>query len=149
MIRAVSKGYFPPIPDTHNERSMVHVEDLAHALVLSAEKDEANRRVFIVTDGLTYSTRQMYEWVCRALGRNVPSWSIPLAVFRAAAKVGDGLGRLAGRSLGINSVMLERLFGSAHYDSTRLHQTLGYRPRWSLENALPAMVRSITAPADA
>jgi nucleoside-diphosphate-sugar epimerase len=126
---------------------MVHVEDVAQALILSAEKNEANRRVFIVTDGRVYSTRQIYEWVCRSMGRDVPSWSVPLPFLRAVARMGDGLGKLTGRNLGFNSLMLDRLFGSAHYDSTRLHQTLGYRPRWNLESALPEMVERITAPA--
>ncbi len=141
MIRAVAKGVFPPVPDTGNARSMVHVEDVAQALVLSAEKDEANGRVFIVTDGRTYSTRQIYEWICQALGRPIPSWRIPAGVLRAMAKSGDGIGAFTGRRFVFDSNTYDRLLGSAHYDSARIRETLGFQPRWDLERALPAMVR--------
>lgn len=140
MIRAMACGIFPPIPDTKNVRSMVHVEDLVEALVLCAERDEANGRVFLVTDGQGYSTRQIYDWACEAMGRKAPSWSVPPAVLHAAAKLGDALGGLAGRSVGFDSGVVERLLGSARYDSAFIERTLGFKPLWDLHKALPEMV---------
>jgi len=146
MIAAMTRGVFPPVPDTKNARSMVHVDDLARALFLCAESEAANRRVFIVTDGKRYSTRQIYEWVCQSMGRRPPRWSIPPAVFHAAGKLGDALGRATGRSVPFNGAMVERLLGSACYDSTLATRTLGFTPRWDLERALPEMVRHPSNP---
>jgi nucleoside-diphosphate-sugar epimerase len=140
MIRAMARGLFPPIPDTKNVRSMVHIEDLVEALVLCAEKAEAHGRVFIVTDGKEYSTRQIYDWVCETMGRRAPSWSVPPALFHAAAKVGDALGGLARRPVLFDSGTVERLLGSARYDSTLIERTLGFEPGWDLKRALPEMV---------
>ena len=140
MIRAMARGFFPPIPDTKNARSMVHVADLVEALILCAEKDEANGRVFIVSDGQAYSTRQIYDWVCATMGRKPPSWSVPPTVFHAAAKVGDAVGGWMGRPIGFDSGTVERLLGSARYDSTLIERTLGFKPAWDLEKALPEMV---------
>lgn len=140
MIRAMARGVFPPIPDTKNVRSMVHIDDLVEALILSAEKEEANGRVFIVTDGNTYSTRQIYEWVCETMGRKAPQWSVPPFLFYAAAKLGDVLGGLTGGPVVFNSSTAERLLGSARYDSTLIERTLGFKPGWDLKTALPEMV---------
>jgi nucleoside-diphosphate-sugar epimerase len=143
MIRAVGRGIFPPIPDTGNTRSMVHIDDLVQALMLSMEKDEANGRVFIVTDGNTYSTRQIYEWICQALGREVPSWRIPAGLLRSVARVGDGIGVFTGRKFVFDTRTYDKLLGSANYDSARIRELLGYRPHWDLKRALPSMVSEI------
>lgn len=146
MIGAVSRGKFPPVPSVGNARSMVHVEDLARALILASEKEEANGRVYLVSDGLEYSTRQMYEWICEELGRAVPSWSIPLPVLRLMARVGDGIGWASRRPFIFNSVMLDRLLGSARYDSKRIQTELDFQPEWNLKRALPGMVRGVIPP---
>jgi nucleoside-diphosphate-sugar epimerase len=122
---------------------MVHVEDVAQALMLSADKEEANGRVFIVTDGQSYTTRQIYEWICEALGRQIPSWRIPAGGLRAMARIGDGIGALTGRNFVFDSKTYDRLLGSSHYDSTRIRDTLGYAPRWDLPKALPGMIETV------
>jgi nucleoside-diphosphate-sugar epimerase len=142
MIAAMARGYFPPVPRTRNARSMVHVEDLADALMLAAEKDAANRRVFIVTDGRAYSTRQIYEWACASMGRRPPRWSVPAVVFKGAGKLGDALGAMTGKTPAFNTGMVERLLGSAWYDSGLITQTLGFKPKRNLEEAL----KEIAAP---
>jgi nucleoside-diphosphate-sugar epimerase len=142
MIEAMNRGLFPPLPETKNARSMVHVDDLARALCLCAEKPEAAGRVFIVTDGRGYSTREIYERVCEAAGRTPPRWSVPPAALRAAGTLGDALGRLTGRPFAITSAMVERLLGSAWYDSSLIARALGFAPEWNLERALPEMVRA-------
>jgi nucleoside-diphosphate-sugar epimerase len=146
MIAAMARGVFPPVPDTGNVRSMVHVDDLADALILCAENRAAERRLFIVTDGRDYSTRQIYEWVCESMGRKPPRWSIPPAVFHAAGRIGDALGRVTGRAVPFNGAMVERLLGSASFDSTLAARSLGFSPRWDLERALPEMVRELSNP---
>ncbi len=143
MIEAVNRGMFPPLPKTSNARSMVHVEDLVRALCLCAEKPEAAGRVFIVTDGRKYTTREVYEWVCGAVGKKKPRWAVPPFALRAAGSLGDAVERARGRPFAINSGMVERLLGSACYDSSLVSRTLGFSPLWDLERALPEMARRI------
>ena len=77
-FQAVSRHRFPPVPEVGNRRSMVHVSDVIRAAVLAAEHPSAVGEVFIVSDGQTYSTRQMYDLMCRALGRTPSRWNVPL-----------------------------------------------------------------------
>jgi nucleoside-diphosphate-sugar epimerase len=139
MISAMGRGFFPPVPRIHNARSMVHVDDLADALILASENEAADRRVFIVTDGRSYSTREIYEWVCESFGKRPPRWAIPEPVFRTAGRIGDAIGAVTGRPFLFNSGMAERLFGSAFYDSGLITRTLGFEPKRTLENALEEM----------
>lgn len=140
MIESVGRGHFPPLPEVHNKRSMVHVQDVVQALLLAAESPSANGRVYIVTDGQTYSTRQIYDWICQSLGKPTPRWAVPIVVLKAAAVVGDVIGRLRGRPFFFNRDVLEKLIGSAWYSSEKITRELGYRPRFNLESTIPEIV---------
>jgi nucleoside-diphosphate-sugar epimerase len=139
MIEAVDRRRFPPIPEVGNKRAMVDVRDVVQALLLATDNTKANGQVYIVTDGHTYSTRQIYEWISAALGRTVPRWSVPLAVLRTAANLGDVAGRL-GLPAPINSDALEKLLGSACYSSEKIQRDLGFRAAHCLRDVVPEMV---------
>jgi len=140
MIEAVAKGHFPPLPEVGNKRSMVHVEDVVQAALLAAEKSAAVGQTYIVTDRQACSTRQMYEWVCEALDKPVPAWTIPIGVLKVLAKVGDGIGWVRGRRFLFDSDALDKLIGSACYSSEKIQRELGFRPTWDLRSALPEIV---------
>jgi nucleoside-diphosphate-sugar epimerase len=140
MIEAVARGRFPPLPEVGNRRSMVHVEDMVQAACLAAEKPEAIGQVFIVTDGTPYSTRQMYAWICEAVGKSVPQWNLPLPVLAMLARTGDMIGWLRGRRFVFDSDALDKLIGSACYNSARIEQMLGFAPSRHLYDSLPGIV---------
>jgi nucleoside-diphosphate-sugar epimerase len=139
MISAIARGRFAPPPETHNRRSMVHVEDLVQALLLAAEQPRANGRTYIVTDDDVYSARRIYEAICRALGRQPAGWGVPARVLRGAARIGDALQAL-GLPVPLTGAAVNKLLGSAWYSCERAKRELGYRPRHRLEDALPEMV---------
>jgi len=140
MIEAVAKGHFPPIPEFGNQRSMVHVDDVVQAAILAAERPEAIGQIYHVTDGQPYSTRELYEWICRALGKPIPGWRIPEMVFRGLAKIGDVIGALQGRRFMFDSDTLEKLTGSAWYSSRKIEQELGYHAKYQLRDSLPGIL---------
>jgi nucleoside-diphosphate-sugar epimerase len=140
MIEAVAKGQFPPIPEFGNQRSMVHVEDIVQAAVLAAERPEAIGQTYLVTDGQPYSTRELYEWICQALGKPVPAWRIPEVVFRGLAKIGDAIGKLRGRRFMFDSDTLNKLAGSSWYSSQKIEQELGFRAHYHLRESLPDII---------
>jgi nucleoside-diphosphate-sugar epimerase len=142
MIDAVGSGKFPPVPRVDNRRSVVHVDDVAAAAVLAATAPAAPGRVFIVTDGRPCSTREMYEWICDALGKTPPRWTVPLAVFRALSVFGDAVGKARGRRWAFDSDAYDKMFGSACYDSSSIETTLGFEPQWNFRSALPHLIES-------
>jgi nucleoside-diphosphate-sugar epimerase len=143
MMAAIESGRFPPPPRLDNRRSLVHVDDVAAAAVLAAESARAIARVFIVTGARPYSTREMYESMCRALGRSVPRWGVPAELFRGLAAVGDALAATTRRPWAFDSSAYHKLFASSHYDGSALAEAVGFEPRWTLEAALPSMVEAL------
>ncbi|MBZ0072281.1 MAG: NAD-dependent epimerase/dehydratase family protein [Gammaproteobacteria bacterium] len=140
MLRAIDRGSFPPVPETHNVRSMVSVQDLVAALLAAGTRAEAAGQVCIVDDGEAYSTRRIYTSMAAALGRPVPAWSVPAGLLRALGRVGDLGERLLRRRLPFNGTLAARLLDSACYRSVQAEVLLGFEPRYRLEDVLPDMV---------
>ena len=143
MIEAVANGHFPPLPEIGNQRSMVHVEDVVQAALLASEKPAAVGQTYIITDGHAYSTRQMYEWMCEALDKTIPPWTIPVGLLKALAKAGDIIGRTRGRRFMFDSDALDKLISTACYSSEKIQRELGFRPTRDLRSALPEIVSSL------
>jgi UDP-glucose 4-epimerase len=143
MLRQIRRGLFPPLPDFGNRRSMVHVDDVVDVALLAAQHANAGGGVFIVSDGVGYDTRTLYEVMCEALGRPVPRWSVPVWVFRLAASVGDLGGTIVRRRLPFNSAVFATLRNSAHYSSQRLSTRLGFSAKFSLREGMVEMAASL------
>lgn len=140
MIRAVRAGWFPPLPESGKGRSMIHRDDLVAAALLCATDPRASGRAYVVTDGVPYSTRQIYDLILNALGRPVPGWSLPIGVLHLAARLGDGAERLLRRRLPIDSEVLDKLIGSAFYDGDAIRHEFGFEPQRTLSDSMAEMV---------
>jgi len=44
-----------------------------------------------------------------------------------------------------DSVALEKLIGSARFNSQKIEERLGFKPEWNLEKAMPEMVAELCA----
>lgn len=140
LIEAIDHGRFPPLPPVRNRRSMVHVDDAVSALLLVAEQPRANGQIYLVTDGQSYSTGEMYRLIRRTLSKSEPAWHIPMFVLRLGARLGDLAGFFLGRPFIFDSTVLTKLSGSAWYSDEKICRELGYRSRHTLASALPEMV---------
>ena len=143
MIHAIARGRFPPLPELGNQRSMVHVDDVVRAAILVAERPESAGGTYILTDGRAYSTRQMYEWICEALGKSISSWYVPTFALKLLALMGDGIGAVRGRRFVFDSDALNKLVGSACYSSDLIQKDLGFKPERSLRESLGEIVEAL------
>jgi nucleoside-diphosphate-sugar epimerase len=125
MLRAVERRRFPPPPRIDNRRSMVHVDDVVRVAIAASESPGAVGRVLVVGDGVEYSTHAIYAAMLRALGRDVPAWTLPASLWLVLAALGDGWGALTRRRAPFDRDSHEKLFGSAWYPASDLAGTLG------------------------
>ena len=121
MLLGIEKGWFPPLPMIENRRSMVHVDDLVRAILLVAKDDRANGEIFIVTDGVPHSSREIYEIMCKLLGRSIPKWYVPKFIFNFVAFF----------SLSLRQ-KVNKLFEDDYYSSEKI-QSIGFKPQRSLK----------------
>ena len=132
LIDAVRRGWLPPLPETGNRRSLVHVDDVAQAVLLAAALPAVTGQTWFVTDGQAYSGRELYRLIRRMLDLPQPRWILPAPVFYGMARLADGLLGLAGRRNRPVWTVLNQVLGGAGYDSSRIQRELGYRPEWTL-----------------
>ncbi|HEY7060832.1 MAG TPA: NAD-dependent epimerase/dehydratase family protein [Chloroflexota bacterium] len=140
MLAAIDRGVFPPLPELGNLRSVVHVGNLVEAALLAGTRPEASGQCYIVADARPYSTRQLYELMCRGLGKRVPRWQVPLAALRALARGGDLIGQASGRRFRFDSVALAKLAESERYSCAKIERELGYCPALAFEDGLPELI---------
>lgn len=144
MISAVRRGRFPPLPEVGNKRSMVHVDDVIAATLQAIEQPAAAGQVYIVASNESFSTRQLFEWICEAFAQPVPRWTFPLWLLQLLGRVGDAIGWMRRYRFVFDSEALEKLTGDAWYSSAKLQRELGWRPRYTLRETLFSIVGSLT-----
>ena len=145
MIAAIDRGWFPPLPETGNRRSMVHVDDAVQALMLAADTAAAAGNTYLVTDNQIYSTRQIYEAICRALTKPIPRYSVPTWCILLVAVAGDLVRTTTGVNVPFTQAALRKLRSSACYSAEKIRRECGYQPLHTLYSALPGMVAAYRA----
>lgn len=140
MARGIRAGWFPRLPETGNRRSLVHVDDVVAAVRRVAAAPEANGRTYIIADPRPYSGREIYDAIRGVSPRLSFRWGMPAFALRWGGKAGDACGSLVGRTLALNSEVVERLLGSACYSPARIERELGWRARVGLEAGVREMV---------
>lgn len=142
MAALVRRGWFPPLPETGNRRSLVYVDEVVSAMRLVAHAPAAAGRTWIVADEAAYSGRELYVALRAALGLAPRRHAVPAGGLATVAAIGDRLERLLGRRLPFDSEVLDKLLGSACYSSARLRGELGWQPQVSLVEGLQRMCRA-------
>jgi len=122
MLSGIEKGWFPPLPETGNRRSMIHVDDLVRVILLVAEDKRANGEIFIATDGTPYSSREIYNAMCGVLGKSIPRWSAPKTFFYVASLTSPRI-----------KYKINKLLGNECYSSVKLGE-LGFKAKKSLKD---------------
>lgn len=140
MAQAIRRGRFPPLPETHNRRSLVHVDDVVAAARLVAEHPAAAAQTFIVSGARPYSGREIYDEIRRALNLSAITWAVSPGLLRGAGHVGTSLQRIARRPLPINTEVVDRLLGSACFSAARIERVLGWRAKVDLATGLREML---------
>jgi UDP-glucose 4-epimerase len=122
MLSGIEKGWFPPLPETGNRRSMIHVDDLVQAILLVSEDKRANGEIFIATDGTPYSSRKIYNTMCGVVGKSISKWSVPKILFDIASLVSPRI-----------KYKINKLLGDECYSSAKL-ELLGFKAKKSLKD---------------
>jgi UDP-glucose 4-epimerase len=140
MGRLVLKGLFPPLPETGNRRSLVHVDDVVCAMRLVAEDNRANSRTYIIASREAPSGRQLFDALRAAQGGAPCGWAISEGFLRLAGRAGDVVERMARRRVPLNSEVVSRLLDSACYSPALIEKELGWRAQVPLADGLREML---------
>ena len=143
LIKAISSNKFPPFPKIENKRSMIHVEDVLHAAILVATTTHSAGQTYILSDGVDYSTRKLYERIRQSIGKTIPDWGVSLGLLKLIAKVGDIAKIVLGKRVIFDSDNLQKLIGNSYYSSEKIKAELGFVPKYNLYVALPEIITEL------
>lgn len=131
LIDAAKSPWPLPLANASALRSMVHIDNLADALLFLGHVPTAAGRVFFVSDNRDISAAALVRALRTGRGRPPRLFSLPTVIWRAADWAGVGRN------------VHDRIFTAFQIEATQL-AALGWRPPVSLENAVVEIGRSAT-----
>jgi nucleoside-diphosphate-sugar epimerase len=129
LMRLVARGTPLPLASIDNRRSLIHVGNLADAVLAAIDAPGAAGRTYLAADGEDVSTPGLIRAIAGALGTRARLLPCPVALLNLGAAV-------AGRR-----AEAERLTGSLQVDASLLMRELGWRPRVTLAQGLAETAR--------
>lgn len=116
---------------------IVHVDDLAQAMILAVDRGRSGDYYIISAGDLT--TREMFEVFSRETGIPVPR-EAPKPLVRLVASILDPIGRISGWQPPIDNERAHYVYDRCvRVDATKARQELGWNPR-SPEDTLKSLV---------
>jgi hypothetical protein len=131
------------VADCLVETSICHSETPYGKSGLATGRIEAIGQTYLMTDGQTYSTRELYESIFQVLGKPVPAGRIPEVVLSVLGKIGDPIGKLRGRRFMFDSDTPEKRAGPAWYSSQKIEQEQRFRAKYHLQDSLSDSIKSL------
>lgn len=141
MIEAIERGRFIMIGRGENMRSMVYVGNVVDAALAVVEKQQTNNEVYIVTDKINYTVKELYEVICNGLGKKPLSFYIPISIANGLAKIGDIGGHIIKKPLSFNSEVLRKLTSSLTFSSQKIQDEIGFEPKYNLYNTINETIK--------
>jgi len=145
LFRMIDRGIPLPLGSVRNYRSLVYTGNVVAAVkgILSAAPRGAE--VFLVSDSERVSTPELVRHIGAALGRRVRILPVPVALLRAAGRIGDLGAALA--HMPMISPRLDRLLESLAVDSSKLVRAVPQWPPYTLNEGLQSTARWFRASA--
>jgi nucleoside-diphosphate-sugar epimerase len=109
FFRWAARGIKPLLGSSRPHLSIVHVRDLASAIVRSALGPHPGGTTYFVADPATYTYDDIFTFLGRAAGRDLRTVRIPTGVLRGAAWISEMASRVLPSPLPLNREKLEDL----------------------------------------
>ena len=136
MIEAIGNGRFVMMGNGSNKRSMVYVGNVVDAAMAVIERKVADGKVYLVTDGVDYTVKDLYKEIARELSKKPLPYYVPMCIARIIAWLGDWGGKVNRKSMRFNSDVLNKLTSSLTISSRKIQKEIGFIPRYNLYNTI-------------
>tara|TARA_B100001113_G_C21120034_1_gene626997 strand:+ start:358 stop:1254 length:897 start_codon:yes stop_codon:yes gene_type:complete len=121
MIKGIRQGWFPPLPETNNSRSMVHVDDVANSILFLMTNESLNKQILNVTDNKDYSSSEIYDTLCNILEKRIRKIRFPYLLFKVISHLHPSI-----------KYKVNKLLGSETYSCSKL-LSYGFKPEKTLK----------------
>lgn len=144
LVSAMRKGWFVPIGDGRNRRTLIYDQDVAAAAILAAEHPKAIGQIYNITDGQIYTFDKIITAISQALGRRAPRFRLPVLPVRIIAAIAEHSLGLIGRKSPVGRATVDKLLEDVAVSSSKIQVELGFRPRIDLTIGWRETISQIT-----
>jgi nucleoside-diphosphate-sugar epimerase len=143
LFRAAARGIVPLLGAGRQELTLLHVRDLALALVAAAESSATLERIYHAGHPTPVTQRALAAAIGRAVGRGVRCVCVPAALVRPLLGVAGHLSRALGRPPLLDGDKARELLASGWVCSSEaLQRDAGWVARIPLDEGLAETARS-------
>ncbi|MBX7138490.1 MAG: NAD-dependent epimerase/dehydratase family protein [Oligoflexia bacterium] len=136
IFKMACRSFYPVIGNGRCLYHLIHVEDLASAMIQAAVSEAAIGQIFIIGNTEPYSLKQMIETISRKLGYRPTEIRLPAWPFFAAAALCEA----ACRPFGIEPPIYKRRVAfftkDRAFNTNRMQQLLKFTPRFTNQSGL-------------
>jgi nucleoside-diphosphate-sugar epimerase len=151
LISLIAQRRIPPLPLVGTKISLIGVCDLAVAIRLAIELDQARGNTYLVTDGQQYHISDIEKAIYLAVGRKMSRWKPPrlllyiAVVFVALVTKTLTIFRINRPPLfrGVSKRTYQNLVNDNLFDNFEIVNELGFEPKSSFYDALPDIVGAV------
>jgi nucleoside-diphosphate-sugar epimerase len=133
---SIQKGLFRVIDGGKALLHPVYIDDLVAALLLCAEQSQAPGRSYNIAGERPVTVRELATAIAHALGKELPTGSIPLWLANLASDIFALLPGIKGEQAPLTRSRVKFLTHSRIYDISRARSELGYTPEVALEEGM-------------
>jgi len=147
LVRAVSKGFFVPVGNGLNRRTLVHERDVVAAAILAAEHPQAAGQIFNVTDGHIHTFNEILATICQVVNRRPPRFHLPVAPFRLLAGLAEDVSRFVGFRSPIVRATVDKLIEDVAVNGEKLQREMNFQPQFDLARGWRDTMEHLSSPA--
>jgi len=139
VVDWVKKGKMPIMGNGNNRVPLIHVDDVAQALMLALERQDIHRDAFIVTSGEELTQKDCLQIVAKKLGVPAPAKKVPIWLAYGMVFL-DWLKSLTGAKRKLLKLYVDFLAEDRVFDITKARTKLGFEPKVPLEKGLEGLI---------
>lgn len=135
IFKFINKGFVPYWGEGHT--SLVYIDDLINAIMLSIESEVAVGKVYFISDGTVYSNSQIIDEIASALGKKAFKVRLPRVLLPVIGVLAEGVGKITGKTTMINKdKMREIMYNDWVCDITNARIELGFNPAVGIKEGM-------------
>jgi len=141
-IKIIQRHIKPLLGNGDRQTSLIYVEDLVRAIRMAAENPSAVKKTYFITDGNTYSWRDITDQIIEELDIKGPFIPIPYPIMLLIGVISEMFSKLREKG---PSITLERINNVRKnyyiYDPSRAFKELGFRPEIALKEGIRRVIK--------
>jgi nucleoside-diphosphate-sugar epimerase len=135
LIDAIYNNRFAMVGPGEAIKSTSYIDNLLAATLFLMDRKERGVQTYIYVDEPALSTGELVNRIYQLLGKEPPSWHIPLSVASPIATVSDFAASVTGIDFPITAARIEKFNRSTNFDASAIRE-LGFEQPISNEESL-------------